>query len=41
VKWSIFNGGTKEGAEIGCDIAEKASRKEWEWMRGSVLAKLA
>ena len=40
VKWSIFNGGTKEGAEIGCDIAEKASRKELEWMRGSVLAKL-
>jgi len=40
VRWSIFDGGTKEGAEIGCEVAGRASSKEWEWMRGSVLARL-
>lgn len=40
VRWCIFDGGTKEGAEMGWDVAERASRREWAWMRGSVLAGL-
>jgi hypothetical protein len=40
VRWCIFDGGTGEGAEMGCEIAEGASRGEWEWMRERVLGRL-